>query len=248
MRSCFLVSLGLFVVTACGGSTSDGLTGTGGASTGGASTGGASTGGVSGSAGASTGGATSGGSGGVSGGGSGGTSSGGSGGGNTGGTTSGGTGGGNTGGTTSGGSGGGNTGGTTSGGSGGGNTGGTGGGNTGGTGFGGTGGGPTITCADLENAYAKALESAKSCNPFVSVILCDTSMPDELACPCPTMVNHNNTISIQALKNLKSQWDSMGCGKNVMCPAIACVAPSSGACVGSGSGTQGTCKDLGLAN
>jgi hypothetical protein len=78
----------------------------------------------------------------------------------------------------------------------------------------------------------------------MSVIQCDKLVPNQLACPCPTFVNHNNQVALQGLDNLQFQWTKQGCGKDIMCPAIACVVPSSAACVAGSPGSPGKCTGV----
>ncbi len=132
-----------------------------------------------------------------------------------------------------------------------GNAGGTGGsGNAGGTGgsgnAGGTGGsdGGTITCADLEKAYATSLAAAKACNPILSVLQCTKSIGDELACPCPTYVNPSNTTAMAELAKLQSDWTAHGCDQQVVCPLVLCAQPGGAACTPQSGGSVGVCKDV----
>jgi hypothetical protein len=172
---------------------------------------------------------------------------GGSGGGNTGGSNTGGsntggsnTGGSNTGGSNTGGSAGTSTGGTagsSSGGSAGSATGGSAGSSTGGAaGSGGTKtDGGVKPCPQLASEYAAALEAAKACNPVLSVLQCTKQVNDELPCPCPTFINPANAKAAADLDDLQAAWNAQNCGAGVICPAVLCVAPTTGVCQANGS-------------
>jgi hypothetical protein len=153
------------------------------------------------------------------------------------------------GGTTSGGSAGSSTGGSSTGGSGGatGGSAGTAAGGSAGSSTGGAAGSPPVTCDGLESAYEKALAEAKVCeNGPDPVIPCSLIVPNELACPCETFVNPNNSRAVSLLESLKAEWDAHSCGKNVACPEIACPKPASGVCSNSG-GKGGHCEDVSLS-
>jgi hypothetical protein len=139
------------------------------------------------------------------------------------------------------------TGGTATGGSAGAATGGSAGAATGGSAGAATGGsagaGP-VTCADLESAYAKALDAAKLCaNGPDPVQPCSELVPNELACPCETFVNPGNTEAVKTLHDLQDQWTKQDCGKNIACPEIACPVPASAICSSSG-GKGSHCVDV----
>jgi hypothetical protein len=169
-------------------------------------------------------------------------------GGNTGGSGGGNTGGSNTGGSSTGGSAGTSTGGTagsSSGGSAGSATGGTAGSSTGGaagsSSGGSAGGGGTKpdggvkSCSQLASEYAATLEAAKACNPVLSVLQCTQQVNDELPCPCPTFINPANAKAVAELDDLQAAWNAQNCGSGVICPAVLCVAPTSGVCQANGS-------------
>jgi len=112
------------------------------------------------------------------------------------------------------------------------------GGETGGTGGGASGsGGRGPTCAMLTTQYAEALEEAKACSANADEEQCTESVPDELACPCPVLVNPDNEEAMNRITRILQQAER-SCEPQP-CPAIAC-APAGGFCSSRGSGS-GTC-------
>jgi hypothetical protein len=219
----------------------------GGGSTGGASTGGTGSGGKAGS-----GSGASGGKGGAAGGatgGTGGTGTGGSEMGGSGGSETGGTGGSETGGTGTGGSmagGGGSDGGSagmpTAGA--GGSTGGAG---TGGTGAGGAahagnGGAGSMTCEELEQAYATTMEEALACNPDIDSEQCTEHVPASIPCGCTVHVNPGNAAAVAELQRLQQQHAKAGC--IAVCPAVECPGTEA-TCTSSDRGGEGRCREDG---
>jgi hypothetical protein len=129
---------------------------------------------------------------------------------------------------------------TTVDGSGGGSAGGNG---SGASNAGGNGGAGGQACAALEAAYAEALEGALACNSAIDVPQCTQLVFTDLPCPCQEVfVNAENEDAIQQLASLRDQYLAQGCGPDG-CPAIACVPPTSGSCVATGTGSDaGLCE------
>lgn len=157
---------------------------------------------------------------------------------------------------------GGATGGATGGGTGGNKSGGSGGGggSTGGIGgiaVGGAGGAPDGDvcrpggpCAELAEAYIKAVAEAKRCEP-ASRTACIHAVPSALVCGCTTYVN-----VVDRLDELRKQWDASckACAANVAC--APCPEPlGKGRCEGVATTQQGDivappagiCVDPGVA-
>jgi hypothetical protein len=84
-----------------------------------------------------------------------------------------------------------------------------------------------VTCNSLENEYALALQQAKKCT---STSQCTKLVDHQLACPCPTFVNPNNTQALGEMANLQTMWLSMKCYKNIFCPAVMCPVPVGAKC------------------
>jgi hypothetical protein len=101
-------------------------------------------------------------------------------------------------------------------------------------------------CTALAAQYGQALQQAKACAPFATNMLAQCTLPvaDALICGgCTTFVNTANGAAVQRLKDLQTKFDAQGCGVNVMCPAIACVAPTGASCEARSDG-GGACQDL----
>jgi hypothetical protein len=143
---------------------------------------------------------------------------------------------GGTGGQTGGGTGGMATGGNRGGGTGGMATGGNHGGGTGGMATGGNRGSGGETCAQLQDDYTAALPQARSCSASSGGSQCDQQAPSMLGCDCQTFVNDKG-----ALDQIQQRWTIQGC--QALCPAIACLAPRSGACRAADAGGA-ACTDV----
>jgi hypothetical protein len=103
---------------------------------------------------------------------------------------------------------------------------------SGGTGTGGA------TCSQLQDEWAAALQQARSCSVGSGGGQCDQQAASTLGCDCQTYVNDKSPLD-----PILSRWDAQGCQAQAVCPAIACLAPRSGACRASDAG-GGTCADV----
>lgn len=104
---------------------------------------------------------------------------------------------------------------------------------------------PCTDCNSLAFDYGEQLAQAKACDPSVDDVVCTATVTSALACGCPTSVNPDNMAAIAALEQIQKQWNGMGCGAAILCPAIACIAPESGLC--EPLGDYGTCTDKNFA-
>jgi hypothetical protein len=115
----------------------------------------------------------------------------------------------------------------------------TGGHGAGGSGTGGAGGSAGSTggksCDALETDYGTALTAAKKCTPGATN-QCQQLVNSSLSCPgCKQYVNDTT-----ALTAIQAEWDSQSCGSMLrVCPAIACVVPTTSVCTSTGSTTGG---------
>jgi hypothetical protein len=98
---------------------------------------------------------------------------------------------------------------------------------------GGTGG---ESCAQLQDAYAAAFPQARACSPNSGGGQCDQQVPSTLGCGCQTFVNDKSTLD-----QIQARWTAANC--QAVCPAIACLAPKTGACRAGDAG-GGTCADV----
>ena len=101
-----------------------------------------------------------------------------------------------------------------------------------------------VSCTDLENAYAAALPAARSCD-VAAAGQCQQSVSSSLSpcfVNCMTYVNNASTLN-----KLKLTWQQGGCNSlvGILCPAIACIAPTAGVC-GATDGGGGVCTDQSL--
>jgi hypothetical protein len=107
---------------------------------------------------------------------------------------------------------------------------GTGGSGTGGSatgGAGGAGGGPS--CGDLAAAYAAALPAAQSCD--VSATGQCLQLVSGSLSPCAVNCYLTFVNDATALNAIRAAWQQAGCANvDVLCPAIACIQPSTGVC------------------
>lgn len=103
---------------------------------------------------------------------------------------------------------------------------------------------PCVDCDELQELYQAALGAARACSPFIDMEQCTAQVGSELACPCPTYVNPENTAALSTLAELQSQWAAAGCGDDVGCPAVECEVPIAALCEPqAGSGDTGRCVD-----
>jgi len=100
----------------------------------------------------------------------------------------------------------------------------------------GTGGGTADSCTQLQNEYAAALPQARSCSPNSGGGQCEQQAPSTLGCSCQTVVNDKSQLD-----QIQNRWTVAGC--QTVCPAIACLAPTTGICRTADAG-GGTCADL----
>ena len=115
-----------------------------------------------------------------------------------------------------------------------------GGGAGGNTSAGGSTGYDTMSCADLQTAYATELAVAKTCST-TGVNLCTDTVLNALACGCSVYVNSSRTVAITDLGKIRTAWNNKQCATTV-CPAIACTVATAASCVAtSGTATTGTC-------
>lgn len=104
-----------------------------------------------------------------------------------------------------------------------------------GKGTGGTGG---ESCAQIETAYATALQQAKSCSLGASN-QCQQTAPSSLACGCDTFVNDRSMLD-----TLQSRWNQANCQNGALCPAIACIMPKSASCRATDAGGPACADNL----
>jgi hypothetical protein len=98
-----------------------------------------------------------------------------------------------------------------------------------------------VSCTDFQNAYAAALPAARSCD-VAAVGQCQQSVSSSLSpcfVNCMTYVNDASTLN-----KLKLEWQQQGCNSlvGILCPAIACIAPTAGVCTATDGG-GGVCTD-----
>ena len=121
-------------------------------------------------------------------------------------------------------------------------SGGGGGGHAGTSGSGGAGGSSGASCDDLVSQYNAALSAARQCTVGAAGA-CQQSVSASLShcfLNCMTFVN-----DASALNTIKTSWEQAGCDNSTgLCPAFACVEPSSGMCVAGDSG-GGVCAQSG---
>lgn len=67
------------------------------------------------------------------------------------------------------------------------------------------------TCDQLNQDYVMAVQAAKACNPMLPVMQCLVQVDNALHCACPTYVEQANTAALNKLKQIKQQFDAMGC-------------------------------------
>ncbi|MBL8921052.1 MAG: hypothetical protein JNJ54_19475 [Myxococcaceae bacterium] len=105
------------------------------------------------------------------------------------------------------------------------------------TGGGQGGGNPQRTCADVESAYAQALNVARRCAPLLPVIQCTHRRPELLGCPgCTTAVQLVATLDQHA-----AEFRALNCPMT-SCPFV-CNMGTGGACMPDSGGTMGTCQN-----
>jgi hypothetical protein len=98
-------------------------------------------------------------------------------------------------------------------------------------------------CAGLSAAYEAALAEARSCEPMLSSLQCQTVVDDDLDCPCPEVVNERNSAAIAELTSLEARYSQSGCrgpACEVLCLGVQPVTRSggcspSGVCLSSAS-------------
>lgn len=105
----------------------------------------------------------------------------------------------------------------------------------GGSGAGGSAGDAGLSvCGDLQSQYAAALSAARSCD-IGGTAQCQQLVAESLSpClnNCKTYVNDTTTLD-----PIAQRWQAAGCGNVVvLCPAIACLQPTSGICVATDGG------------
>ena len=101
-----------------------------------------------------------------------------------------------------------------------------------------------VSCTDLENAYAAALPAARSCD-VAALAQCQQSVSSSLSpcfVNCMTYVNDASTLN-----KLKLEWQQGGCNSviGIVCPAVACIAPTAGVCTATDGG-GGVCTGQSL--
>jgi len=112
---------------------------------------------------------------------------------------------------------------------------------------------PATACDELQKEYKATLQKAKSCGLYAGVTAvednttkdsdmlpreeCTTTVSSNLGCmACPTFVNPANARAIARLTEIQRLW-SRSCMRDMMCPAMACLAPEGASCV------DGLCQD-----
>jgi hypothetical protein len=102
----------------------------------------------------------------------------------------------------------------------------------------------TQSCQDLAALYAKTVEQARECNPFIltAVKQCMAQVQDGLYCGCPTIVNTFAAAELKKLKDLEAKFVAAGCDKlPVACPAVVCQAPTTASCQYDTQAQKGFC-------
>jgi hypothetical protein len=104
------------------------------------------------------------------------------------------------------------------------------------------------SCWDLNTAYINAVKKAKACSPYILTATpqCSKAVDTALFCPlCRTFINPANAAALNEMDSIKQKWLALGCDKlEVACPAISCVAPTSGTCLpSSADASGGSCVD-----
>ncbi|MCC6747181.1 MAG: hypothetical protein IT371_05940 [Deltaproteobacteria bacterium] len=100
-------------------------------------------------------------------------------------------------------------------------------------------------CSQIDQDYGQALQAARNCSPFVTMVQCTTKVNSDLICPCPTFVQ-----DASKLKPAQDAWKKFGCAQGMQkgwwgCPAVMCPEPTKGACEQDPKGTSGgRCKDV----
>jgi hypothetical protein len=89
------------------------------------------------------------------------------------------------------------------------------------------------TCDQLNQDYVMAVQAAKLCSPMLPVVQCQVEVDNALSCPCPTFVEQANTAALNKLKQIRQQFDAMGCIP-YQC-GMPCPATDPGQCMPNGS-------------
>ena len=105
------------------------------------------------------------------------------------------------------------------------------------TSAGGSSGYGSLTCVDLQTAYASELAIAKACttggnNTCVQPVL------DALACGCSVFVSNTRTGALTNMDQIRGVWNSKKCLTVLPCTARTCVVPTSATCVASSTATK----------
>ncbi|MCK5800541.1 MAG: hypothetical protein KAI47_25305 [Deltaproteobacteria bacterium] len=103
---------------------------------------------------------------------------------------------------------------------------------------------PTLTCDDLDAAYRKVLKKARECNPFTMSMVpqCEKQVPGALYCPlCPVFINGDAGSDLKELNALQAEFTKRGCGRDVICPALACQPVSGASCEYDSGSQKGFC-------
>jgi hypothetical protein len=112
-----------------------------------------------------------------------------------------------------------------------------------------------MSCAQLNQAYMKTVQQAKTCCPTCKssvdqcALLVWHALPTGCPCPCQTYVNPSNKQDLQKLKDLEQKWLAQKCGPGLPPPQMDCCAlypacqPAKFGASCIGTGAQGTCQD-----
>jgi hypothetical protein len=97
----------------------------------------------------------------------------------------------------------------------------------------------TLSCAELKTAYATTFRMAQTCTVGASPV-CTQLVSTSVDCGCSAFVDDSLASALADLKALRAVWTAKAC--TAICPAIACVVPSSSTCnPASTSSKVGTC-------
>lgn len=102
---------------------------------------------------------------------------------------------------------------------------------------------PCGSCGVLESEYAALLSDARACDPALDIDQCTTTIPNALACGCPTPVNPSNAEAVAALAALSAEWQERGCYQDAICPAVECDTLVGTVCTPT-TGASGQCEGI----
>lgn len=121
----------------------------------------------------------------------------------------------------------------------------------------------TTRCEVLRKEYDELLRDAKQCTPIrylnegclggpgpegciqpPDTKQCSITVPNGLGCmSCPTYINAEHGEAVEMLHDLRSEFEELGCMRNIACVAMACAMPRFGSCEYALGGSQASCVD-----